>query len=147
MSLATLESASLVLPEITSSLGIRDVQGEDTVERIAERVGSLPALLILDNMEHVISIAPEIAKLLQYAPSLRAISTTREPLMVRGEIAYPVHPLKTEADSPGDISAAEQLFINRAMALRSLHSLGRSSGRFVSGWGVFHLRSNWQPPG
>ncbi len=115
VSLATLDSASLVLPEIASSLGIRDVERENTVDRIADRVGTLPSLLILDNMEHVISIAPEIAKLLQYAPTLRVISTTREPLMVRGEIAYPVHPLKIEADLSGDMSAAEQLFVSRAI--------------------------------
>ncbi|MGD9712800.1 MAG: tetratricopeptide repeat protein [Thermomicrobiales bacterium] len=114
VSLATLETTQLVLPEIAAELGVRDVEGDETIFRIAERLGSLPTLLILDNLEHVISISPDIAALLQTAPSLNVLATSREPLMVRGEIAYPVHPLSTESNDPGALSAAEELFVTRA---------------------------------
>jgi non-specific serine/threonine protein kinase len=52
--------------------------------------------------------------MLQLSPTLKVLSTTREPLMVRGEIAYPVHPLATEPSEPAGQSAAERLFITRA---------------------------------
>ncbi|MCC6945314.1 MAG: tetratricopeptide repeat protein [Thermomicrobiales bacterium] len=114
VSLATVDTIDLVLPEIASELGVRDVEGDETVIRIAERLGNLPALVILDNLEHVIAVSPEIAHLLQISPALKVISTTREPLMVRGEIAYPVHPLATEPLENDGLSAAEQLFVTRA---------------------------------
>ena len=112
VSLAALDNPSLVLPEVASALGVRDAIDE-TLLRISEQVGSLPALIILDNLEHVIAISPEIARM-QVVPNLTVLSTTREPLMVRGEIAYPVHPLGTEGDESGNLSAAERLFVTRA---------------------------------
>jgi predicted ATPase/DNA-binding CsgD family transcriptional regulator len=114
VSLAALDTPGLVLPEIASALGVRDAEGDELLLRISERTGSLPALIILDNLEHVISVSPEIARLLQIAPNLTVLSTTREPLMVRGEIAYPVHPLATESSDALNPSAAERLFITRA---------------------------------
>jgi predicted ATPase/DNA-binding CsgD family transcriptional regulator/Tfp pilus assembly protein PilF len=114
VSLAALDTPGLVLPEIASALGARDAAGEELLIRIGERMGTLPALIILDNLEHVISVSPEIARMLQVVPNLTVLTTTREPLMVRGEIAYPVHPLATESSNSGVVSAAEQLFITRA---------------------------------
>ncbi|CAN5680590.1 hypothetical protein BH23CHL4_BH23CHL4_02130 [soil metagenome] len=114
VSLAALETPSLVLPEIASTLGVRDASGEELLIRISERIGALPVLVILDNLEHVITVSPEIARMLQMAPKLTVLSTTREPLMVRGEIAFPVHPLATESGEPAGLSAAERLFITRA---------------------------------
>lgn len=114
VSLATVETTKLVLPEIASELGVRDPEGDETIARIAERLGALPTMIVLDNLEHVIAVAPEVARLLQTAPSLKIMSTSREPLMVRGEIAYPVHPLPTEPGEGDELSAAERLFVTRA---------------------------------
>ncbi len=115
VSLASVEAMRLVLPEIAAELGVRDGDADETIFRIAERIGSLPSLILLDNLEHVIAVSPDIATLLQTSPSLKVLATSREPLMVRGEIAYPVHPLSTEtSDDASGLSAAEQLFVTRA---------------------------------
>lgn len=115
VSLASVETTQLVLPEIAAELGVRDGEADETIFRISERIGSLPSLILLDNLEHVIAVSPDIATLLQSSPSLKVLATSREPLMVRGEIAYPVHPLSTESANDGTVlSAAEQLFVTRA---------------------------------
>ncbi|MFF9279820.1 BTAD domain-containing putative transcriptional regulator [Streptomyces griseosporeus] len=67
------------------------------------------ALLVLDNCEHVIDQAADlITTLLDGAPRLRILTTSRESLRVPGETVYPVAPL--------DPAAAARLFTERAAA-------------------------------
>ncbi|MEZ4498661.1 MAG: hypothetical protein R2839_01070 [Thermomicrobiales bacterium] len=162
VSLATVETTKLVLPEIASELGVRDPEGDETIARIAERLGALPTMIVLDNLEHVIAVAPEVARLLQTAPSLKIMSTSREPLMVRGEIAYPVHPLPTEPGEGDELSAAERLFVTCAAeasfgfgatkeSIESIREICRHLGgsRWLSsspppGSRYCHLSDSWQ---
>ncbi|MEV6979419.1 BTAD domain-containing putative transcriptional regulator, partial [Kitasatospora sp. NPDC093806] len=67
------------------------------------------ALLVLDNCEHVIEPAADlVAALLDGAPRLRVLTTSRESLRLSGEVLFPVAPLPAEA--------AERLFVERAAA-------------------------------
>jgi len=50
-------------------------------------------LLLLDNLEHLLATAPELAEVLAGCPSLQLLATSREPLRIRGESEYPVPPL------------------------------------------------------
>jgi len=77
--------------------------------RLAEVIGDRALLLVLDNCEHVITTAAEVAEdLLQHCPALRIVATSREGLRVGGETIWPVPPLAT-----GD---AVRLFVARARA-------------------------------
>ncbi|MEY2400781.1 MAG: hypothetical protein QOJ08_892, partial [Ilumatobacteraceae bacterium] len=77
--------------------------------RLAEMIGSRELMIVLDNCEHVIAIAAEIAEdLLRRCPGLRLLATSREGLRVGGETIWPVPPLATDD--------AVQLFIARAQA-------------------------------
>jgi predicted ATPase/DNA-binding SARP family transcriptional activator/tetratricopeptide (TPR) repeat protein len=88
---------------ITSALGLPDPN------RLAEMIGSRDLLLVLDNCEHVIATAAELAEdLLQQCPRLRLVATSREGLRVGGETIWPVPPLAA-AD-------AVELFVARARA-------------------------------
>ena len=64
-------------------------------------------LLVLDNFEHVIDAAPEVASLLDRAEGLTALVTSRELLRLRAEVEFSVPPL-----SPAD--EAVTLFRARA---------------------------------
>ncbi|MFE0738382.1 BTAD domain-containing putative transcriptional regulator [Streptomyces sp. NPDC058855] len=67
------------------------------------------ALLVLDNCEHVVEPAADLADtLLRHTPGIRVLATSRESLRLAGETVYAVDPL--------DPAAAEQLFIARATA-------------------------------
>ena len=77
--------------------------------RLAEMIGNRDLLILLDNCEHVIATAAEVAEdLLRRCPGLRLLATSREGLRVGGETIWPVPPLATDD--------AVQLFIERAQA-------------------------------
>ncbi|QXC60661.1 winged helix-turn-helix domain-containing protein [Aquihabitans sp. G128] len=106
--LARLEAArgpADVVDVLTSTLG---VGSEDAM---IERLKSEPALLILDNCEHVAATAGALAvRLLDAAPALRILCTSQVPLDVDGEVLYELSPLP-----PYD---AVTLFDRRSMAQR-----------------------------
>jgi predicted ATPase len=77
--------------------------------------GSLPELvdgrrllLLLDNFEHVVEAAPEVAAVLRECPHADVLVTSRERLRVQGEHVYPVPVLER--------AQARQLFVARARA-------------------------------
>jgi predicted ATPase/DNA-binding SARP family transcriptional activator len=62
--------------------------------RLSEALAGREMLLILDNCEHLIAAAAEVADaLLRAAPRLRLLATSREPLGIPGERIYAVEPL------------------------------------------------------
>ncbi|TCC53107.1 hypothetical protein E0H75_05115 [Kribbella capetownensis] len=74
-------------------------------------------LVVLDNCEHVIESAAEVATELLRSPGLRILATSREPLGIAGEHRRPVPPLELPTagnDAAG--SPAVQLFVARAEA-------------------------------
>jgi predicted ATPase len=79
-------------------------------------------LLILDNFEQVTTAAVGLSELLQHAPELRIIVTSRETLRVLAELVFPVPPLSlpNPKDPAQSIAASEavQLFTDRARAVR-----------------------------
>ncbi|MEU3693560.1 BTAD domain-containing putative transcriptional regulator [Streptomyces narbonensis] len=107
------ETADLV-QAVASALGIRDTvsSARGTAGTSAALHGALRdrrVLLVLDNCEHVIEPAAELAaSLLRTAPGVRVLATSRESLRLPGETVYAVAPL-----GPGD---AARLFTERAVA-------------------------------
>ncbi|MER6913191.1 BTAD domain-containing putative transcriptional regulator [Streptomyces sp. NPDC000594] len=79
------------------------------VDRMAHALGDRPALLVLDNCEHVAApVAALVHDLLAAAPRSRILTTSQVPLQVRGEWLYEVLPL--------DGADAVALFTARARA-------------------------------
>ena len=98
--LAALRDPKLVLEVAAQALEARD--------GLADRIADRRLLLILDNFEHLIDAAGELAGLLAACPNLQLLVTSRELLRLPGEQAYPVPPLE-----PQD---ATELFTARARA-------------------------------
>ena len=85
IALAGLRDPALVLDTIGQTLGANDGP--------AEHIGEREMLLLLDNLEQVVGVAPELAVLVERCPNLRLLGTSRERLRVRGEVEYRVLPL------------------------------------------------------
>jgi len=89
--LASIAEPALVPPAVAQALDLL-VEGGQTAQRVLnEHLRDKSLLLILDNCEHLVAACAELAeRLLQAAPGLRLLATSREPLGVAGENSYPV---------------------------------------------------------
>jgi predicted ATPase/class 3 adenylate cyclase len=83
--LAPLREPALVLEQAGQAVGATD--------GLADHLADKHLLLLLDNFEHLIEAAAELAGLLASCPNLRLLVTSRELLRIEGEQAYPVPPL------------------------------------------------------
>jgi predicted ATPase/class 3 adenylate cyclase len=63
---------------------------------LADHLRQQRALLLLDNFEQIVSAAPRLTSLLEEAPNVRVLVTSREPLHIHGEHRYAVDPLEEE---------------------------------------------------
>jgi predicted ATPase/class 3 adenylate cyclase/Tfp pilus assembly protein PilF len=102
--LASLRDPELVLPTIAQ------VVGGTQVETLADHLRGKQALLLLDNFEQLLDAGPQVAELLERAPAVRVLLTSRSLLHLRGEREYSVPPL-------GDEDAVS-LFVERARAAK-----------------------------
>ena len=107
VSLAALRDASLIVPAIARTLGVKERTDEPVAETVREHLAFREALLVLDNYEHLLEGAPEVTRLLEGAPRVKALATSREILRLSGEHEFPVPPLALP--DPGAIPAAEAL--------------------------------------
>jgi predicted ATPase/DNA-binding SARP family transcriptional activator len=107
--LAPLEEAELVLPTIVHAVGASHTR--EPLEALAEALGPREMLLVIDNVEHVSAAAASFVDLLSRAAHLTLLVTSRSVLHLTGERVVPVPPLELEA--------SEQLFEERARALRA----------------------------
>ncbi|MDQ2652992.1 MAG: tetratricopeptide repeat protein, partial [Chloroflexota bacterium] len=129
--LATIRDPALVLPAISQALGVRESDTRPNVEMLTAVLSRHELLLVLDNFEHLLPAATEIAELVAACPRLAVLVTSRSVLRISGEQQFPVPslPLPQAADvttqrAAGktvslDIERSEavQLFVARARAV------------------------------
>ncbi|MEA2595602.1 MAG: hypothetical protein QOF01_2071, partial [Thermomicrobiales bacterium] len=127
--LASIPSPHLVLPTIAQTFGLRDVPDRQLSERLAAALHDRQLLLVLDNLEHLVEAASDLAALLAACPALHVLATSRSRLRLSGEQEYPVPPLPLPPDQARtglDILAqapAVALFVERARAANPAFAL------------------------
>ncbi|MEV6682036.1 BTAD domain-containing putative transcriptional regulator [Streptomyces erythrochromogenes] len=121
--LARLDHPAAVPGAVLSALGLREnslvaretpapTAAADPTSRLVEHCAHRSLLLVLDNCEHVVEAAAELAeRLLTHCPGVRVLATSREPLGIPGETVRPVEPLPPDP--------AHQLFADRGAAARA----------------------------
>jgi non-specific serine/threonine protein kinase len=95
--LAPLSHPDQVVPAVARALGLRDLGERPVREGIYEWLRSRRALLLLDNFEHLLPAAAELADILTHFPQVRALVTSREALRLRWERLISVPPLDLPA--------------------------------------------------
>ncbi|UZG60203.1 protein kinase domain-containing protein [Rhodococcus opacus] len=77
-----------------TAVGVRDHSARPVREVLIEFLVPRELLLVLDNCEHVVDAAADLAEtLLRVCPELRILATSREPLVIGGEAVLRVPPL------------------------------------------------------
>ena len=122
--LAGIADPGLVPSLVMEALGMRPGGDVPVIEALRYRLRSARLLLILDNCEHLLDGCAELAgELLRSSPGLHVLTTSREPLGVPGEVAYPVPPLAVPEDlsDPAAIgdAPAVRLFLERCSSARA----------------------------
>jgi predicted ATPase/class 3 adenylate cyclase/DNA-binding CsgD family transcriptional regulator len=122
--LAPLNTSGDVAATVAAAVGIRQAQG-DPIDAVAGRLRAGDALLVLDNCEHVIDAARDLAvALLAACPRLHVLATSRAALDVPGEVSWRVPPMSLPtARAAVDVAALSQydavrLFLDRARRAR-----------------------------
>jgi len=120
--LAALTDPQLVPTAVASALGLT-VQTQDLLVGLLAFIGDRKILLVLDNCEHVISVAAALAeRVVSEAPQAHILATSREALRVEGEHVHVLYSLECPPEDAG-LTALEalrypaaQLFMERAAA-------------------------------
>jgi len=120
--LAPLTDASLVASALASALGL-PIASENPLPGLIAFLRDKSILILLDNCEHVIGPAALLSEaLLNGAPDVRILATSREAMRAEGERVHRLPTMEVPAEIQG-ISASEaaafpsvQLFVERAMA-------------------------------
>ncbi|HEV3068939.1 MAG TPA: BTAD domain-containing putative transcriptional regulator [Streptosporangiaceae bacterium] len=109
--LAPVTRDDMAAQAIADAIGARDASGLGLAESIAVRIADRPALIVLDNCEHLTAGCRAVAdRLLTMCPRLHILATSREPLGAAGESRWPLPPLTVPrpAARPGAWPADEQ---------------------------------------
>jgi predicted ATPase/DNA-binding CsgD family transcriptional regulator len=130
VSLAPLQDPALVLQTIAQTLGLT-VEGSP-IDAIRDALTDRRMLLVLDNFEHLIGAAADIADLLNSCRRLTVLVTSRTLLRISGEQAYPVPPLRLPNDPSSTLdqiaeTEAVRLFVARATAIRPDFTLSEAN--------------------
>jgi predicted ATPase len=93
VSLETLTDIALIRSTVVQQLRIPVLPGGTLDETLLAFFGSRQMLLVVDNVEQLVAAAPLAGQILEQAPGLKVLATSREPLRVRGEKVVTVAPL------------------------------------------------------
>jgi predicted ATPase len=120
--LGMLGNPDLVTTAVASMLGL-SVQSDDATPNLIAYLHNKRILLILDTCEHLVeAVATLAASIIEAAPQVHILATSREALRVESEHIYRLDALACPPEDPGLTAAvvqtfpATQLFVERAVA-------------------------------
>jgi predicted ATPase/DNA-binding SARP family transcriptional activator len=123
VALADLAHARRIPDAVAGALGLPSLPDSEPLEQVIAALRSQPWLLVLDNFEHlVVEGALMVRTLLEGAPGLTCLVTSRQRLNLAGEQEVTVLPLPTpRASEPPERllqCPSVRLFVDRARAVR-----------------------------
>ncbi|WP_431822971.1 ATP-binding protein [Burkholderia sp. F1] len=135
---ASVANPRFALDALAGALGMAQPVGGLSLAAIVAHLAGRRILLVLDNCEHLIDAAAQIAGAITDAcPEIGVLATSREALRIPGERLQPVPPLDVPAeDDASDAilrAGAVQLFVARARAGDPRFPVDAASLRVIGG--------------
>jgi non-specific serine/threonine protein kinase len=137
--LASVADAERLPLSVAEALQIRHQIDSPVMETLCARIRSRQVLLVLDNCEQLTNACADLAqRLLDAAPQLRILATSREGLNVRGERIVAVRSLRSPpAGMENDLDAVQaseavRLFVERARCVDRTFSIDSSTAGAVA---------------
>jgi predicted ATPase/DNA-binding CsgD family transcriptional regulator len=133
--LAEIQDPALVGNAVMAALDLRDQAATEPLPLVRSYLRDKELLLVVDNCEHLLGAAARlVTEVIQAAPGVRVIATSREPLSVSGEQVIPVPPLELPAGGAPATPLAQlrqneaiMLFLDRAAAATGSFELTASN--------------------
>ena len=98
VSLASINSASLIVPAIANAVGFKMQSSGDLRKQLLNYLYEKKSLLVLDNLEHLLEGVGLLVEIIQYVPEVKILCTSRERMNIQGEWVFEVGGLSdTEA--------------------------------------------------
>jgi predicted ATPase/DNA-binding CsgD family transcriptional regulator len=116
--LDALTESGQVLPKIANALEVAESGDTPILNDLCKALADKHILLCVDNWEHVLEAASQMAELLAACPRLHVLATSRAALHLRGEQEFPLKPLAISSSNEPAQSFAFQLFVDRARAVK-----------------------------
>ncbi|MBI5670592.1 MAG: AAA family ATPase [Chloroflexi bacterium] len=120
--LAPLTTPDGIIPAIADALGFQFAPDSRTpVQQLLDFLRHKHLLLVLDNFEHLLDGAPLVTDMLQAAPGVAALVTSRERLNLHGESVYTLGGMAYPEQAGDDALSysAVQLFVQSARRARA----------------------------
>jgi len=141
VALGSISDPAMVPAAIAESIGIRETGGRAFLDLLKDYLRACepaPVLLLLDNLEHILSASSVVVELMESCRLLKVLVTSRAALRVYGEYEFPVPPLALPdtrqlssfpalAENP-----SISLFAQRAAAVKPDFELTAESARVIA---------------
>lgn len=123
LELAGLPDREAFVGALAQVLGVRSGHGAALADVVIEYLGGQQLLLVLDNCEHLLAdVAELVGRVLEAAPQVSVMATSRQRLGLQAEQLFPLEPLglapsgaeTSSATHAEQLSAAGELFVERA---------------------------------
>jgi predicted ATPase/DNA-binding CsgD family transcriptional regulator len=134
---AALGDQQLVPKAVMTALELRDQSGQWPTSLLTSYLEAREVLLLLDNCEHLVDAVAVLADvILQGAPAVRILATSRQPLSIEGERVITIAPLELPSGAEVDQRLAQteavSLLLERATAAGADIHVGSSNLRAVA---------------
>lgn len=134
VNLQPIQSGKQIASTVLDAVGV-PLSGHDTLEnQLLHYLQEKKILLLLDNFEHVLDGVGILTHIIQHAPEVKLLVTSREALSLPEEWLYPVEGLPTpkshQADNVDSVTAVV-LFVERARQVRPNFSLANNRASVV----------------
>ncbi len=121
--LQDVDTAPAALARVAQALGIRLVDGDDAVDQLLRHLPPPRRLLVLDNVEHLPALVPALQRLIDRAPALVLLLSSRLRLALGDEPALVLQGLAVPDEDSRDFEAASsfdavRLFEHHALAVQ-----------------------------
>jgi predicted ATPase len=119
ISLAGLADPDRIIDTVAAAMETGQVGALPLRDAFLTRLAGANLLLVLDNFEHLLPAADLVTEMLQTAPLVKVLVTSRTLLRVSGEQAFPVPPLGLPDSGTGVLSAVMESPAVRVFAMRA----------------------------
>ena len=138
VSLDPISDPDLVIPTIIGTLGLPESRDRSPFEHLEAYLREKHLLLLLDNFEHLLPAASQLAELLAACPQLKVLVTSRATLHVHGEYEFAVPPLTVPdlralpANETLSQLAAVELFVQSTEAVKAGFALTEGNAAVIA---------------